>query len=213
LWSRTKARSYLLRLPSAVRGGALGQQEASEPSDVHLDGEQVAADLGREVLVDDVTGRVLGAAQVDGAEVVARVKVHGATGRFGVEVGEELELHDGLGRGAIGDPTPHAVVIGFELGVPERVLEAGGVHRATGHLEVDLDVNVGRAGVAPVAAGAQEFGNETSEYDELGPGPVMVDDPDEGPLRRGPRRPRPLGVSHGQQLRAGVRPLPRPERQ
>ena len=63
------------------------------------------------------------------------------------------------------------------------VSSRGGVDRAACDLEVDLDVDVGGPRMSPGAAGAQHLGHRAAEHHELRPRAVVVDDPDERPLR------------------------------
>lgn len=115
---------------------------------------------------------------------------------MGLEVGQQLELHDRLHVGAIGYPPPDSLGVGLELCVAERVLEAGGVDRAAGNFEVDLDVDIGGAGMSPAAASAKQLGDEAAEHDELGASAVVVHDPYEGSLGGRPCSPGSFGVSH-----------------
>lgn len=125
-----------------------------------------------------------------------------------IEVNQQLELHDRAGIGAVGPPAPHALAVGFELGVAERLFEPGRVDGATGDLEVDLDVNVGRARVLVVTGGAEQLRDEAAEHDGLGSCPVVVDDPDQGALSSASSCPAARRVIGHRRPPGGAPPLP-----
>lgn len=64
----------------------------------------------------------------------------------------------------------------------EGGLQPLGVHRAGGDLEIDLDVDVGGAGVAPTGARAQQFWNETADQHEAWRFSIVVHDADQSAL-------------------------------
>ena len=70
----------------------------------------------------------------------------GVHGWFGVDVCEQLELHNS--SCTVRFPAPHALAVRFELGVAKGSFESFRVHGASCDLEVDLHVNVRSPGVA-----------------------------------------------------------------
>ena len=79
-------------------GGALGEQEAGEAGDVHLCDLLDASDSRRQLSDLDVAGGEPGATEVHRSEVIAAIEGHRRLGGHIVEIGEQLELHDGAER-------------------------------------------------------------------------------------------------------------------
>lgn len=127
-----------------------------------------------------------GAAQVGRAERLAAVEQHGRACGLIIEIGEELELDRRHAAVLVGAPSPDATIVGLELGLAQRLLETRRVDGAGGDLEVDLDVDVGRAGVDHARRGAQQIGHEAAEEDEFGSRSVVMDDADQGSFGRRP---------------------------
>ena len=133
---------------------------------------------------DDALGQVVSRAIVvatgvtgeGGREILGRVEVNCRFVGFVVEVGKPLELHDRLYRTVVGDPSPDPLGVRLEFRIAEGRLESGRVDCSAGHLQVDLDIDVGCAGMTPSASGAQHLGYQATEDHELGPRAVLVHD-------------------------------------
>src|SRR5665648_302434 len=129
-----------------------------------------------------VLGCVPGAAQVHRPQVLAVVESDGDPGRLVVQISEQLELDHTAGQAGLGDPPPGPFVVGCEVRVAQRVLQLRGVHGAACDLQVDLHVDVGRAGMRQRSVRAQQVRDQAAEQDELGAGAVVVHDAHEGEL-------------------------------
>ena len=121
----------VLWFPPRPRCGRLGEQKAGEAGHVDLGGLFDTADSRLECADFDVTRREAGTPQVCRAEVIATVEGNAGAGWCVVEIGEQLELHDGLGIQAVCLPSPYSFMVGFELCISKRVLEPYGVDRTT----------------------------------------------------------------------------------
>ena len=114
------------------------------------------------------------------SEVIASVEGDVGAGWCVVEIGEKLELHDGSGVDAVGLPPPDTFLIRLELCVSQRLLQTRCVDGPARDLEVDLNVDVSGAGVVEGVARTQQLGYQAAEHDELGSGPVVMHDADQG---------------------------------
>jgi hypothetical protein len=56
-----------------------------------------------------------------------------------VEIGEELELDDGVSGVSCSRPSPRPRAVRLELSIAESSLKLAAVHRTGGDLEIDLD--------------------------------------------------------------------------
>ncbi len=144
-----------------VGGGDLGEEEAGDPGGVDSDRLPHAAALGRELRDDDVIAGDACASKVRRAEKLAVVEPYSPPGGLVVEVGEDLELHEGPVV-SLGSPPPHVLLIRSELGVAQRLLEPRGVHRPAGDLQVRLHVDVGRSRVRYLGRAAEKLRDQAT---------------------------------------------------
>jgi hypothetical protein len=131
-----------------MRRCCLCEQETGQARDVDLGLLDHAIDSCPKTMDLDVTHGKPSASQVRCTESVAPIEHDRDAGTFLVQVGEEFELDLGDGFGSVCAPSPDPFVVRFELGVPQGVLEADGVDRPGGDLQVDLHIDIGGSGVS-----------------------------------------------------------------
>lgn len=162
-----------------MRRCCLGEQEAGQPRDVDIGLLDHATDSCPKAVDLDVTNGEPGASKVRCTERVASVEHDSDAGAFLVQVGEKFELDLGDGFGSVCATPPDSFVVRFELCVPQGDLEPGCVDRPGGNFEVDLHVDIGGSGVGVRRGGAEQFWDESTEYDELGACAVVMHDADQ----------------------------------
>jgi hypothetical protein len=93
-----------------------------------------------------------------------------------LEICEQLESDHCWHIQRVRFPSPHILVIRFELGIAECPFQPHRTDRSASDLKVDLHIDVGGSGVLKGAGSTQEFRNQATEDDKLRTFPVMMYD-------------------------------------
>jgi hypothetical protein len=104
--------------------------------------------IGPDFLDHGVAGGVSGSSQVCCAEHLAASERHRAVVALVIEVGQQFELHRSPNTVRVSEfPAPYPLVVRLEAGVEQCLFQSCRLNRSAGDLQIDLDVDVGRARV------------------------------------------------------------------